>query len=456
MNIFKILSRGGKIKEPAISAFLAYLLDPKGDHGLNSKFLEAFLFPLLRNHTESLSPKIGKYGKEANGTAFCFEKDGKFLTVNDLSVFSEYEVSVYLEKELNLREIDESDSEKGEHKEKNQIIDIVLKISKIPPKQRQALSIFKDNEPLALIFIENKINYGALTPLQINKQYKAVKAVLEYQVVEEGVAEEISDLKNTYANREEQTIAFYEKNCFFIYVTPDDHKNKFKDELKKAEENAQFKGAHVQWSNKSGLDPHSIESILNNILQLENVGKIDPIQEYTKHTLKGFRNFILADFKTEVEELRDYKDFDDLKQNCTAFKKSKNKEWVQMFHKEIMNFFMTESKYQDFEESELVKYSSRRITYNDPLSDRKIFHIQFEGLKKFQIFYRSDRKFDLINVQNHKNPEQKKGKPVLERWQFVYEPQTQQDKSIFPVFVGSLNFLQSKKTPHNTDSERIT
>ena len=44
MNIFKILSSGdGSIKEPNISAFLGYLLDPNQEHGL----LKALIDPLI-------------------------------------------------------------------------------------------------------------------------------------------------------------------------------------------------------------------------------------------------------------------------------------------------------------------------------------------------------------------------------------------------------------------------
>ena len=40
MNIFKILASGnGTIKEPSVSAFLGYLLNPKEDHGLGDAFL---------------------------------------------------------------------------------------------------------------------------------------------------------------------------------------------------------------------------------------------------------------------------------------------------------------------------------------------------------------------------------------------------------------------------------
>ena len=48
MNIFKILSSGdGSIKEPSISAFLGYLLDPRQEHGLKDGLLKALIDPLV-------------------------------------------------------------------------------------------------------------------------------------------------------------------------------------------------------------------------------------------------------------------------------------------------------------------------------------------------------------------------------------------------------------------------
>lgn len=41
MNIFKILANGkGSVNEENISAFLGYLLDPSGDHGLRHEFIK--------------------------------------------------------------------------------------------------------------------------------------------------------------------------------------------------------------------------------------------------------------------------------------------------------------------------------------------------------------------------------------------------------------------------------
>ncbi len=52
MNIFKILSSGdGSIKEPNVSAFLGYLLDPNKEHGLKDYLLKIVLKKLNENNT---------------------------------------------------------------------------------------------------------------------------------------------------------------------------------------------------------------------------------------------------------------------------------------------------------------------------------------------------------------------------------------------------------------------
>ena len=54
MNIFKILASGdGKIFELSISAFLAYLLDPKKDHGLGDSLILKIMNPLVSNSEAS-------------------------------------------------------------------------------------------------------------------------------------------------------------------------------------------------------------------------------------------------------------------------------------------------------------------------------------------------------------------------------------------------------------------
>ena len=50
MNIFKILSSGDqKLKEPAVTSFLAFLLDPYESHGLKAELLNKILKPIAES-----------------------------------------------------------------------------------------------------------------------------------------------------------------------------------------------------------------------------------------------------------------------------------------------------------------------------------------------------------------------------------------------------------------------
>lgn len=65
MNIFRILSAGdGHIYEPSISSFLAYLLDPKNDHGLGDEFLRSFVADFqncMESNFLNLDEKLSAY-----------------------------------------------------------------------------------------------------------------------------------------------------------------------------------------------------------------------------------------------------------------------------------------------------------------------------------------------------------------------------------------------------------
>lgn len=84
MNIFKILSSGNaSIKEPNVSAFLYFLLDPLEIHGFNDSFLQGFLKALLLSDKELYKDLI---------------KDNK--EVRDLSKQSKFDVKILIEKEV--------------------------------------------------------------------------------------------------------------------------------------------------------------------------------------------------------------------------------------------------------------------------------------------------------------------------------------------------------------------
>lgn len=122
MNIFNVLSTGkSSLREPSMSAMLAYLLNPYQDHGLGKKFIYSFLE--LANQDNNL------YEKYINDVSIKFEID--------------LEVPYY-------------------YNNKRNDIDIQIKIL----DQRY-------NE-LHRIIIENKIRAGAANPNQLYDYYHAV------------------------------------------------------------------------------------------------------------------------------------------------------------------------------------------------------------------------------------------------------------------------------------------
>ena len=136
MNIFKILSNGsGSIKEPSISAFLGYLLDPNREHGLKDYLLREIIRPLFLSN-----PEIWKN--------FQINENVVNLT-ND----SSFRVEVILEKKV-------KDNDK-----KDRFIDIVIKFFN------------KDNlnDLLGIVCIENKINSGSVSSNQLEKQFEGIK-----------------------------------------------------------------------------------------------------------------------------------------------------------------------------------------------------------------------------------------------------------------------------------------
>jgi hypothetical protein len=137
MNIFKILSSGdGSIKEPSISAFLGYLLDPRQEHGLKDGLLKALIGPLV------------------------LESEIKELIINrqdldvvDLTNESKFTVDIELEKKV--------PTEIGSLR----FIDIVVKI------------FDTNNKLIFIVCIENKIRSGSVTPGQLDEQLKGIKKV---------------------------------------------------------------------------------------------------------------------------------------------------------------------------------------------------------------------------------------------------------------------------------------
>jgi galactitol-specific phosphotransferase system IIB component len=131
VNIFKILSSGdGSIKEPNVSAFLGYLLDPNKEHGLKDYLLKIILEKLNENNVL---------------TSLMINENIVNLT-ND----SNFKVEVELEKKVIINSGNKRD------------IDIVIKI-------------FKDTKLIFILCIENKIKVSSVTKNQLKEQLEGIR-----------------------------------------------------------------------------------------------------------------------------------------------------------------------------------------------------------------------------------------------------------------------------------------
>ena len=131
MNIFKILSSGdGSIKEPNVSAFLGYLLDPNKEHGLKDLLLKEVL--------EKLN----------------YESNIESLTINanivNLTNESDFKVVVELEKKVTI------------NSGKKRDIDIIIKI-------------YNKSELIFVLCIENKIKATSVTKNQLAEQFEGIQ-----------------------------------------------------------------------------------------------------------------------------------------------------------------------------------------------------------------------------------------------------------------------------------------
>lgn len=137
MNIFRVLASGKHtFREEFVSAFLAYLLSPKMDHGLGAKVLS------------SLLAEIGKHDDKPELTSLA----EKFSDRLRSDLFSDEVASVNVELELNTGG--------------GGVIDIVV------------------NYDNWFIMIENKIYHKSITPKQVENQYYGLKNLLKQNGIE--------------------------------------------------------------------------------------------------------------------------------------------------------------------------------------------------------------------------------------------------------------------------------
>ena len=255
MNIFKILASGnGTIKEPNVSAFLGYLLNPKEDHGLGDAFLKRFLEPLLYQNNQL-----------------------DFMRNRNLSIRSNFEIEVLLEQAF-------------KNNKKKEIVDIVILCYEKKSQQGMFLAedIIKQKKegaaiPKHIFLIENKIREGALRNEQLNEQYNRT-------------IEKLKDMKFDMSKNPEDIVSV-------IFVTPEGENTKKEfDNFTETNKRTDNK-YHLFW-NKNNSDSTSskkdisISSIIKDIIMEES----HPIDAYCKYTLQAFLGFIESNFKSTIEE----------------------------------------------------------------------------------------------------------------------------------------------------------
>jgi len=172
----------------------------------------------------------------------------------------------------------------------------------------------RESKIIHRIIIENKIRESAANPNQLKEYYQAI--------MRERPEEKI-------------TIVFLTPN------TPNTRKSKLTAEFNNLIlEKNEHKKYWIKWSS----DEESISGMLQTILELEVSGKIHPINEYMRHTLKAFIQHSLTTEKSDRKTTRAGEDIGDVIDNATVKTKSgeyevirRNSHQIQVFDLETGN-----------------------------------------------------------------------------------------------------------------------
>lgn len=259
MNLFKILASGdGRIDEANVSAFLAYLLNPRNNHGIGDELLKRVIKIHLDQNTNNIELK-----------KIFTTKDN---TVRDFKSIEGLTVEVLLEQAF----IDDSDQKS--------IIDVLILFFENNLRYKESMyksfvSSSKNYTLKHVLLVENKIRGISVSANQIKNQLKATKTTLKNLII---------DTPN------------YSNIFSFIYLTPDDElaKREFAETKKNLSD---IPLTHIKWKNLDD-DTNSLYNVLKEIMIDENNSIIEPIDEYSKHTIKSFVKFIESDFRTSLQE----------------------------------------------------------------------------------------------------------------------------------------------------------
>lgn len=232
-----------------------------GDGSINEPNVSAFLGYLLNPYAD-------------HGLGFEFLdsflkqieiQDEKFITLK-------YDYEIFFEQAF-----------KEEDKSK-QIVDIViLCINNNIGKQKESYvkSILSNDKKVEYIFlIENKINKASKTANQLKDQFDST--IIELSKIPE--------------------LKIGNEKIYSIYITPKEKTlinefNTFESSTKK----------HIYWKDEIETNESTLLKILKNIIDKEAKAETEAINEYTKHTIKSFIQFVENDFKSEKQEQKERK-----------------------------------------------------------------------------------------------------------------------------------------------------
>ena len=246
MNIFKALSAGnGKISETNVTSFMSYLLDSSNE--LNNSFFLLFL-NLIDKHLESdkLCDLLNLNQKLIRNQILSFSKN--YLVTAE----PEYSIT--------------------DNKGRKQIPDILLRITS---KQNE--------EDVAYLIIENKVNKGALKKGQIEKQL------------------------DVFLHSEDFDL---QKPIYSILITTDE--KAFEKMFTSAVE-TNNKTIWLKWTNH--LDnKDSIEDTLRKLIIHEQNAEIEPIDPNTQFIFKSFIDYVSTElsYKERGTKNFSYKGFDEV------------------------------------------------------------------------------------------------------------------------------------------------
>ena len=302
---------------------------------------------------------------------------------------------------------------KEENKSK-QIVDIVIlcyEDNKGNYKESRAKYKYLNDRKLKKIFLlENKVNNGSKKKEQIKNQFSSTVASLELDP----------------------------NQVYFIYLTPDnDNFLKEYDTFIETENKT-----HLVWKHKTS-DNHTIYNILKELIEDENIGVIEAINEYTKHTIKSFIMFIENDFKSGIKEIKENKEGKGKKDIFYE---------IEPFIEKYGYLLSEESLYKMRRFTEYVKNKDENFTTRHSrahactvIYEKKIFGLTRNSKRlEVQLVNRDRHLSNFIIQQYTEKIEELKLTPIKERWGIRIKETDIDLETIIKLFEIQLELLKLK------------